>query len=408
MPGFKLQAYTQAMTGSALRPFLLAGNGLAAFLTFTHVFNDAFQAMLPALLPTLQSRFALSEANLALMVAVLAFSSSVMQPVFGALADRFGRRIVGSLGVIACASLLSLIGVAPTPVILVGLLLLGGFGSAAFHPSSTSLVGSAVSSRRDLATSIFIFGGGLGQALGPIAVLLVIANFGVGYMPWLMIPGVVLGIVMYLLIPPQPRPAKKARPRLFDVSLLLGPVGALCAAGILRTVAWVTFINAMPLWLVSAHQVSRDATLIGLTIGLFTFSGGLGGMVASALAAHVNRKALMIGSMLLALPALYLVLLLPPGSLLYFLAIFMAGGLANAALPLMVVSAQNLAPHAVATASGMLMGLTWGTAGVLYIFIGVLQEAVGLEPAMRLSYLFLIPAALLALVILSRQKERAA
>jgi MFS transporter, FSR family, fosmidomycin resistance protein len=164
----------------------------------------------------------------------------------------------------------------------------------------------------------------------------------------------------------------------------------------------------MPLWLVSAHQVSRDATLIGLTIGLFTFSGGLGGMVASALAARVNRKALMIGSMLLALPALYLVLLLPPGSLLYFLAIFMAGGLANAALPLMVVSAQNLAPHAVATASGMLMGLTWGTAGVLYIFIGVLQEAVGLEPAMRLSYLFLIPAALLALVILSRQKERAA
>ncbi|MDQ3458062.1 MAG: MFS transporter [Deinococcota bacterium] len=388
-------------------PYLLAGNGLAAFLTFTHVFNDAFQAMLPALLPTLQIRFALSEASLALLVAVLAFSSSVMQPVFGALADRFGRRMVGSLGVIACTMLLSLLGTAPTPLVLVGLLLLGGFGSAAFHPSSTSLVGSAAKGRRELATSIFIFGGGIGQALGPIAVLLVIANYGLQYMPWLMIPGLVMGGLMYLLVPPQPRLPRGARPRLFDPGLFLGPVGALCAAGILRTIAWVTFINAMPLWLVTSHGVGRDATLIGLTIGLFTFSGGLGGMLASTLAVRVGRKRLITATMLLALPALYLVLLLPPGSLLYFLAIMLAGGLTNAALPLMVVSAQDLAPQAVATASGMLMGLTWGTAGVLYIFVGLLQEAIGIGPAMRVGYLFLIPAALLALLVLSRQQRRA-
>jgi FSR family fosmidomycin resistance protein-like MFS transporter len=73
----------------------------------------------------------------------------------------------------------------------------------------------------------------------------------------------------------------------------------------------------------------------------------------------------------------------------------------------MVVSAQDLAPQAVATASGMLMGLTWGTAGVLYIFVGLLQEAIGIGPAMRVGYLFLIPAALLALLVLSRQQRRA-
>ncbi len=43
-------------------------------------------------------------------------------------------------------------------------------------------------------------------------------------------------------------------------------------------------------------------------------------------------------------------------------------------------------------------------AGLLYIGIGKLQEVVGLAPAMALSYLGLIPAALLALYVLGRHR----
>src|SRR5690606_30138448 len=87
---------------------------------------------------------------------------------------------------------------------------------------------------------------------------------------------------------------------------------------------------------------------------------------------------------------------LPVGSLLYYLAIALAGALINGGLPLMVVTGQELAPHAVGTASGMLMGLTWGSAGVLYLGIGALQQTVGILPAMVLSFLTLVPGALLA------------
>lgn len=72
--------------------------------------------------------------------------------------------------------------------------------------------------------------------------------------------------------------------------------------------------------------------------------------------------------------------------------------------PLLIVSAQDLAPQAVATASGMLMGLTVGVAGVLYVGIGRLQEAIGLAPAMGLSYLTLAPAAALAFTVLTRYR----
>lgn len=48
----------------------------------------------PALLPALAARFRLEAADLALLVSVFAVSTSLPQPLFGALADRLGRRRV--------------------------------------------------------------------------------------------------------------------------------------------------------------------------------------------------------------------------------------------------------------------------------------------------------------------------
>ena len=100
---------------------------------------------------------------------------------------------------------------------------------------------------------------------------------------------------------------------------------------------------------------------------------------------------------------LFAVFFLQPGTPPFFLAVMLAGGLVNAGLPLKVVSAQELAPHAVATASGMLMGFAMGTAGVLYIGIGWLQQVIGFVPAMSLSYLLMIPGAILALYVLAER-----
>jgi len=80
--------------------------------------------------------------------------------------------------------------------------------------------------------------------------------------------------------------------------------------------------------------------------------------------------------------------------------------LTNASVPLLVVSAQDIAPHAVGTASGMLMGFTWGIAGVAYIGFGAVQAWLGLVPALVASFAFLWPAAALSGVVLVRQRAR--
>lgn len=71
----------------------LAGGGLAAVLAVAHFLGDSMNSILSALLPTLQERFGLSATTLALLIGKIWFSSSLTQPLFGALADRVGRRV---------------------------------------------------------------------------------------------------------------------------------------------------------------------------------------------------------------------------------------------------------------------------------------------------------------------------
>jgi len=387
------------------RPAALTGSSLLILLVVAHATNDSFSGMLAALLPTFQVRFGVSEAVLAALVGTLSFSSSVMQPLFGAVADRLGRRAVGAAGVVTSSALLSLMGAVQSVWLLFPLLLIGGLGSAAFHPSGTSIARNLNTRRKGVTVGLFSAGGTVGLALGPLIIGYFVMNDILTFSPILMIPGVILGLMMFFLIPRQERAPVNARPKLFDLELFKGPVGVLCLAGIFRSIAWVTMSNAAGLWLVQDRGVSTDSSVIFWTLTTFSFFGGLGGILAGMLERRVSRGVLISGSMLLALVPLFLLFGLPAGSFPYYLAVALSGALINGGLPLMVVSAQDLAPHAMGTASGMLMGLTWGTAGLIYIGIGALQEVVGISASMALSFTTLVPGALLAQWVLRRNAQ---
>lgn len=376
------------------RPALSAAQ-LAALLTLSHSAVDAVASMPAAMLPTLQQRFGLTETGLALLVAVLAFSSSVMQPLFGALADRVSLRRVVVGGGIVTSVVLSLIGVAPSALMLALLFLIGGLGSAAFHPAGASLARVASSEHRSLVVSLFGAGGTVGLALGPILVISVIATYGLGATPWLMLPGLLLAVLLALATPSAERPTLQRQRSTQGLRSIPRQVWLLALVGIFESVAFVTFMNGMPLWLV-AQGVPRTSALIGWTLAAFALAAAVGGIIASAVMERVSARVLVSGTLLLALLPLFGLFAVIPGSPLFFGAVMLAGGLMHASFPILIVRAQDLAPGAVATVSGMLMGFATGVAGLLYVGVGYLQELLGVASAMQLAFLSLIPAALLA------------
>jgi len=391
------------MTRLVVRRTALGTAGLTVLLTTAHAVNDAFANILPVFLPTLQIRFGLGEAALAGFVALISFSSNVLQAFAGALADRWGRRRAAALGLIVGASLMSLLPVVPTVWALFLVLAIGGLGSALFHPAAASMARQA-GRRKGLAIGLFGSGGPLGSAVMPVVALWLLRSYGPWAIPWLAPIGVVLGVALLTLAPEQARPERHARPKLFDRELFAGPVGLLAGVGILRAVAYISFLNAMPLYLVNVRGFAPDAGILGFTLATYQIAASLGLIVAGGLEPHVGRARLIVGAMALALPAMLLTLVLAPGTVAFYATVAAAGAFTNAPIPLLVLSAQDLAPNAVATASGMLMGFTWGVAGVAYVAFGALQQAVGIVPALATSYAFLVPAALLAVHVFRRHR----
>ncbi|HSL47313.1 MAG TPA: MFS transporter [Anaerolineales bacterium] len=378
----------------------IQGSGLVVLFAFVHTVSDAITNMLSALLPTIQIRYGLSETTLASLVATLSFSALVTQPLFGALSDRIGHRRIAGLGVILNAILFSLIGIVPNVSILFGLILIGGLGSAALHPAMASMARLAGGKKGELAVGLFSAGGTIGIAVGPIIIMLLLANLGFSFTPWLMIPGILLGALMFVATPEEIQPVKRQAAKIFDFGLIAGPVGLLAITGILSNVAFVTFTSAMPLWLVHEHDLPRTSTLIGWTLSLFSLAAALGGIAGGMLINKLGAKRLIVSSLLLALLPLYSIFFLQPGSSIYFVMVALAGALVNAGMPMLIVSAQDLAPKAAATAAGMLMGFSAGVAGLIYVAIGWLQESIGLAPAMATGFLALIAGAVLAAIVI--------
>jgi hypothetical protein len=80
----------------------------------------------------------------------------------------------------------------------------------------------------------------------------------------------------------------------------------------------------------------------------------------------------------------------------FFVATAAAGALTTAAIPQLIVAAQDRAPHAVAAATGILIGLSMGVAGIAFIAIGALGDAAGLRVGLMTGFAAVIPAAAFA------------
>ena len=289
------------------KPGILGGTTLAVFMTLVHTVNDAITAILGALLPTLQLRFDVGPTVLALMVAVFWIASSVTQPVFGALGEDTGLRVIGCAGVLMASTFLSLIGVASELWLVFLLLVIGGLGSAALHPVGTTIAGSQASNA-SLGVGLFTAGGMVGFALGPVVILYLVSTYGTHATIWLAVPGLVLGVAVGVLLP-QWEPIRRRRiRRLFDLRLALGPLGLLALASMFSALTFVTFTGSVPLWLVEENGYASDAAIIGWTLSAFAFAGGLGSILGGFLAPRLGPVLTIVGAFLLALVPLLAVL----------------------------------------------------------------------------------------------------
>ena len=84
------------------------------------------------------SQFRLNFTEAGILGGVLSFSSSVLQPVYGYLSDRFHSRLFTALAPAVAGIFISSLGWAPGFGVLLAMVWLGGAGIASFHPQATA------------------------------------------------------------------------------------------------------------------------------------------------------------------------------------------------------------------------------------------------------------------------------
>jgi FSR family fosmidomycin resistance protein-like MFS transporter len=170
-------------------------------MAFAHGASDLYSGILPFVI-----FFDVSRAGLpAWYQGALAFAwyltSSIAQPLVGAYSDRRGRWWFLPASVALTAVAVSATAATRSLPLLLGLVVLGGFGSAVMHPEAgrfSSLLGG---SKRASAISIFQIGGQIGYGIGPLVAAVLLAHTGAASAIAMSVPGVLAALAVATVLP---------------------------------------------------------------------------------------------------------------------------------------------------------------------------------------------------------------
>jgi FSR family fosmidomycin resistance protein-like MFS transporter len=350
-----------------------------AVLVSAHLITDAYNNFLPPLMPLLIQKMNLSLTLSGLLVTIRAIASFFIQPAVGYISDRTGMRMFVLFGPLVTGIFISLLGIAPSYWFLALCLILGGIGHAALHPQGAAMIGDIGRRRAGFFMSVWIIGGTLGMAIGPLIATVVVSIFGLIGTLYTFVLAVILTIFLIRFAPRSRErdiaDAYSVRTHLFPK---MGSLALLWFLVVIRSATVSSFLNFLSVLLI---QKGFSLFTAGLAVSLYTGGGALGGFVGGTLSDYVGRKKVMLGSFLLS-PVILLLFLKSHGVL--SLGLLIIGGFCLwGTNPVIIVAAQELAPESRTLVSSLMMGLGWGVGAILVTITGFLGDAIGLENALQ-------------------------
>ncbi len=350
-------------------------------LSFSHLLNDAIQALIPAIYPLLKESYALTFTQIGLITLTFQMVGSVFQPIIGAYTDHHPKpySLVVGMGITLCG--LILLALAPSYHIVILAAGMVGMGSAIFHPESSRMARMASGGRHGFAQSLFQVGGNAGSALGPLLAAWIIVPRGQHYILWF---AVIPFLGMFILgrvgnwyrrklaaihankaqaVPHHHYTASRKKITFFLLVLLTLMFS--------KFFYLASMTNYYTFYVIQKFGVSVTGSQMYLF--LFLAAVALGTIVGGPVGDKIGRKQVIWISILGMAP---FALLLPFANLLWTAVLSVIIGLIMAsAFPAILVYATELLPGKVGTIAGLFFGFAFGMAGIGSAVLGKLADA---------------------------------
>lgn len=353
------------------RPLMVLASG--------HFTVDMYSGILPVMYPLLTGRFDLDLKTVGLVSLAYSGSASISQPFFGWIADRYGTRLTG-VALAWTGILFACIGFSPTFPILLIVAAFAGLGSGAFHPMGAVTANTVIpEGQKNTAMSIYGTGGTFGVATGPIVGAVLFTLLGVRGTGLMLLPGIsiaawVLWSMRSIGYRERTAQARREAPAVIPVGLLT----IIVAVMMLRSFPVFGLQNFVPVWY---KELGYGAGFYGPLATVIVLGSAFGAVIAGNLADRFGRRAVILWTQFLTIPAIWAFAEFPgPWG---FVTGALVGMLAASTAPLLLVMAQQLMRGRAGVASGLILGLGFIAGAIGTPVFGALADAYGMQNAVR-------------------------
>ncbi|MCA1915543.1 MFS transporter [Methanospirillum hungatei] len=347
-------------------------------LTIAHLINDIYAPVLMALQPVLITIYGYGYFEAALLPVVHSLTSSLLQPLFGYLADNKGIKVSIGISILLSGIGVSLLGLIPDQYYIMLLCVtLSGIGHASFHPGALCQVSIlATGSSRGKLTSLFVVGGNMGMALGPIIAGIILTTGGVPQVIWLIIPAV--ATALFLHINPLADSCNIKQENTSEGEENWRPVMLLFTGATLRS--WVTFgaMTFLPTYLVLEGYSLLEATTL---VSIMMIAGVAGQLSGGALSDRIGRKKVIVITTLASIPA-FIAILLTHG-LFLIISMMIFGFLLWSSFSVTIALSHEMIPSKIGLISGLFLGIAMGAGAIGVSISGAVADMAGLYTSLE-------------------------
>lgn len=364
-----------------------------ALVSLSHVADDIYQGVVPAMLPFLVAERHYSYAAVSGITLAATVLSSVAQPVFGAWADRRSRRWMIPAGMLLAGVGVALAGLMPTYPLTWIVVAASGLGIAAFHPEAARAARQAAG-RSNTGMSIFALGGNAGYALGSLIATPVLLWVGLRGSALLVVPALVMALILVRYLGPtlDGRDGQRRRVAMPSGRDDWPAFLTLTAVVVIRSILFFGVTSFIALYFI--HHLGSSQATGGAALTVFLVTGAVGTLLGGWLGDRFNPLVSIRAGFALAVPAVAGIVLVDsvPWA---FVCVAVAGISSYLPFSVFVLLGQDYLPNRIGTASGVTVGLAVSIGGLANPLLGLLADATSL----RLTLAVLIALPVLALVV---------
>ncbi len=279
---------------------------------------------------------------------------------------------------------IALSGVAPSYYALLALVMVSGFGVAAYHPEGYRTATQVAGDRKATGVSIFSTGGNIGIAVGPPLITLLLVSFGLPGTLGMLLPGLLVTVLLVTVLPglSRPLPARAQGATLAPKTMVKG-MSLLILVVAIRSWTQLGFTTYMPFYYLEV--LKGDPRMVGTLLAVFLGAGAAGTLVAGPISDRVGHRRYMVSVFFLT-PPLAVAFLLVSG-LWTFVLLAALGFVLVSTFTVSVVLGQAYMPRNLGMASGLIVGFAIGAGGVGATALGWVADHWGLPSALWISAL---------------------